>query len=42
MIISRKDVTVWKNNDGYSEVKVIIITKELGSLILFIPSVSDE
>ena len=22
LIISRKDVTVWKNNDGYSEVKM--------------------
>jgi myo-inositol-hexaphosphate 3-phosphohydrolase len=34
LIISRKDVTVWKNNDGYSEVRCIIITKGLGFMIL--------
>jgi hypothetical protein len=41
LIISRKDVEVWKNNDGYSEVKIYYNNQGNRIHDIFRPSVSD-
>jgi hypothetical protein len=41
LIISRKDVAVWKNKDGYSEVKAYNNSKGTRIHDAFRPSVSD-